>query len=284
MTEGVYTDGSRVEGKTGAATIAVFFFFFLHIHCLYAALREATITRAEYLGRYATVMDAELLAVAMGWEIGDTVITGSQAAIGRIKNLQWESPRGWIEERVLAAASGGGRKKLEWVKGHSGVMGNELADLRVKKGVWEGTRRGEANIATAAGIRHEFRVTRKSKQVQEWDRDALKGHTYLYTERGPFKTWLHKIGREDSPRCPCGEAAQSAAHVLKCRLVIGGKRDRQRTWNSAGRCLISYGIEKKKGEEGSNSVRITGGEAIHIHVFSSNGERRGVGRPRGGDG
>ena len=57
---GVYTDGSRIERRTAAATI----------------------TKAEYLGRYATVMDVEMLAIAMGWDLGHTVITDSQAAIG----------------------------------------------------------------------------------------------------------------------------------------------------------------------------------------------------------
>ena len=77
---GAYTDGSRIGGHTAAATI----------------------TQAIFLARYATVMDAELLAIAMGWEIGDAAITDSQAAIGRIQNMQLESPKGWIEE------SGGG--------------------------------------------------------------------------------------------------------------------------------------------------------------------------------
>ena len=41
---GVYTDGSRIDGQTAAGTI----------------------TTASFLGRYATVMDAEMLAIAMG--------------------------------------------------------------------------------------------------------------------------------------------------------------------------------------------------------------------------
>ena len=45
------------------------------------------------------------------------------------------------------------------------MLSNELADLRAKKRVWEGVREGKANIATMAGIRHEFRVRWKSKQV-----------------------------------------------------------------------------------------------------------------------
>ena len=89
------------------------------------------------------------------------MITDSQAAIGRIQALQHERPRGWIEERVVAASRGG--KNIAWVKGHSGVIGNELADLRAKKETWMGVRRGNKNIATTGGIRHEFRVTSRNK-------------------------------------------------------------------------------------------------------------------------
>ena len=103
-------------------------------------------------------------------------------------------------------------------------MGNELADLRAKKGVWEGMRRGEKAVATAAGIRHEFRVTWKSAQVQNWDREALKGRTYIQTDRGPFRAWLHKIGRADDTMCPCGRAVQNAAHIMNCELVQGGEK------------------------------------------------------------
>ena len=39
------------------------------------------------------------------------------------------------------------------VKGHSGVIGNELADYKAKEVVWEGRAEGLPNIATTAGIR-----------------------------------------------------------------------------------------------------------------------------------
>ena len=121
---GVYTGGSRIDRRTAAATI----------------------TTAEYLGRYATVMDAEMLAIATGREPGDTAITGGK---GGIKSFQTEQPRGWIEERVTAVARASGKKKIAWVKGHSGVMEIELADLKAKKEAWKGVRRGQRNIATA---------------------------------------------------------------------------------------------------------------------------------------
>ena len=88
----------------------------------------------------------------------------------------------------------------------------------------DGARRGDQNIAMAGGIRHEFRVTWQTKQVHEWDREALKGHTYIYTDRGPFREWLHKIGKTDSPMCPCGKAVQNAAHIMTCERVVGEKR------------------------------------------------------------
>ena len=69
---GVYTDGSRINNRTTAATI----------------------TRGEYLGRYTTVMDAEMLAGGMGLKIGDLAITDSQAAIGKIKKMQFEMAGG----------------------------------------------------------------------------------------------------------------------------------------------------------------------------------------------
>ena len=40
----------------------------------------------------------------MGWEIGDTVVTDSNASLRRITNMRYERARGWIEGRVVAAA------------------------------------------------------------------------------------------------------------------------------------------------------------------------------------
>lgn len=55
----------------------------------------------------------------------------------------------------MVAAAREGEKKVAWVKGDSGVLGNELGDLRAKKEAWMGVRGGGNNIATGGGIRHE---------------------------------------------------------------------------------------------------------------------------------
>lgn len=77
-------------------------------------------------------MEAEMLAIAIGWQLGDSVITDSRAAIGRGTSLQFDPPRGCIEVMVVRAATRE-KKSIAWVKRHSGVMGNELAGLEAKK-------------------------------------------------------------------------------------------------------------------------------------------------------
>ena len=72
------------------------------------------------------------------------------------------------------AAAREGRKKLAWVKGHSSVMGNELEDLRAKKGVWEGVRRGEKNIATAGEA--EAAGSFENYVQEGWLRSLLRVH------------------------------------------------------------------------------------------------------------
>ena len=76
-------------------------------------------------------------------------------------------------------------------------------------------------MATPAGIRHAYHISRSTMKVKQWDRVALKGRTYIYTEKGPFKQRFHKIGRADPPICKCGQV-QNAAHILPCGWVVGG--------------------------------------------------------------
>ena len=108
---GEFSDGSSRYGHTAAATT----------------------TRGFYLGQVATVLDAEMLGVAMGWAQSKQVAPDSQAAIGRILELRFDHPRSWIEE-IVVAVQNGKEKEIAWVKAHDGVPGNEYADY--KAGGW----------------------------------------------------------------------------------------------------------------------------------------------------
>lgn len=77
-----------------------------------------------------------------------------------------------------------------WVKGHSRVVGDEMADFKAKEGVALGIMKGAKSIATPAGIRQMYRISRKTRQVAEWDRNALEGLSYICTDRGHRPTRL----------------------------------------------------------------------------------------------
>jgi len=93
-----YTDGSRMSGVTAAVSAE----------------------HGIYLGDLATMMDAEILWIAVAWEEWyRTVASDSQAAIQKCLNLTsgTQGVRSWIGEKVLKAAKGGTTRELMWVKG-----------------------------------------------------------------------------------------------------------------------------------------------------------------------
>ena len=230
-----YTDGSRMEGVAAAATAE----------------------SAIFLGTLATVMDAEVLGIAGAWEEGYTVVkSDSQAAIKRCQNLVsgMQEARSWIDERVVRAARGrGGGLSLEWVKGHSGVEGNELADERAREGVARGVWRSDPSLTTPAGIRQTYQLFQKKRHMK-WDRDEVRGLTYLHTDKGPMKQWLFKIGKAEDPWCECGEV-QNAAHLLTSGCVGGKKRRWEEIWEDRDFCgevtrfLRNQGRGAEEGQE-----------------------------------
>ena len=167
-----YSDGSRVEGAAAGGTTR----------------------RAEYLGQYATAMDAEMLGISLALESNyRTIALDSQAAITRTTQLYVEPARSWVELRVQKSLTTA-PCTLMWVKGHSRVKGNEDADRRANLRAYGGRVTGKADIITPAGIRQDFPIHSKPKHLR-WTRKAVKGLTYVITDRGPLRRWLKIIGR-----------------------------------------------------------------------------------------
>ena len=65
-----------------------------------------------------------------------------------------------MEERVVKTREG---PKIVKVAAHSGVVGNDLADYRVKEGVAVGIERGLKERATPAGTKPAFKVGWRSQ-------------------------------------------------------------------------------------------------------------------------
>jgi len=88
--------------------------------------------------------------------------------------------------------------------------------------------------SNTAGIRQAYPLFNK-EQHMKWNRDELRGLTYLHTDKGPQKAWLFKIGRASSPRCKCGET-QNAAHLLTSGCVGGMRRTWDEMWTDRVFC------------------------------------------------
>jgi len=118
-----------------------------------------------------------------------------------------------------------------WVKGHSGVEGNEKADNEAKKAVRKGRRMHKPDIVTPAGIRQAFPLHPPPPRQLRWPRIAMRGWTYLVTDKGPQRQWLWEMGKTGDPTCVCdGWTAQNAAHLFRCPWIGDG---RGRTWEEA---------------------------------------------------
>jgi len=166
-----WTDGSRMDGRAAGATT----------------------TESLYLGEWATVADAEEMGVLLAWDKCDVVGLDSQGVIRRISNLLHARPRSWIEEGLVAKMRERPRV-LMWVKGHSGVQGNEAADRTARREVEIGWRTQKKAIATPAGIKQGFPVYPKAPAHMKWSPRAVKGLVYMVTDKGPQRQWLWEIG------------------------------------------------------------------------------------------
>ena len=69
-----------------------------------------------------------------------------------------------------------------------------------------------------AEARH--RASYRKGTAVEWSRRALSAYTWMRTEKGPHREWLHRIGKIDTPYCSCDHATiQSGAHIVfTCQL------------------------------------------------------------------
>jgi len=128
------------------------------------------------------VLDAEEVGVMLSWEHSNIVALDSQGVIQRIANLRYNEPRSWIEEKLVRQMQARPRT-LMWVRGHTGVQGNEEADKRAKAEVAAGEWQNAAGIATPRGIKQDFPLYPKASAHISWTAAALRGLVYMVTDK-----------------------------------------------------------------------------------------------------
>jgi ribonuclease HI len=167
----IYTDGSGVHGKVGAAAVAPA----LNAHA------------QAYLGRQttATVYAAELVGMLIGVEMATRsnrgrvlIFTDNQAALKALRNPKRPSGQ-YILRRtidVLASATTCGLHiEFHWIPAHRGIGGNEFADRLAKEATgWRETR------------------GRRGRLIQEDTDNTAARPDYLRQLKTPAKTQLNR--------------------------------------------------------------------------------------------
>lgn len=126
--------------------------------------------------------------------------------------------------------------KLFWVPAHTGIIGNEEADLAAK----EATQLPETNNIKLPQshvknlVKHEIML----QWQEEWDTTDKSRYTYTFfprvntqrtlgqsqltqyfTGHGQFLTFVHRLGKATTPDCICGEEGNPSHYLFHCPLT-----------------------------------------------------------------
>ena len=240
-----FTDGSKTETGTGAAYI----------------MKSHNFESQDYmhLGEHATVFQAEITAINMASltileaDIRDHQIhywIDSQGAIKSLNNYITQHKCVAECKRLLNKIAENNTTTLHWIPGHTGQLGNGIADNLAKLGAEypdEGLepRIPVSNCTITTFLKNwskeqhqqkwqnstDYRQTklvlpdtnhRWRKQADKLDKTDLRILTQLITGHANLKRHLHIMGYVDSPNCQlCGEE-QTAIHILtECPQLAG---------------------------------------------------------------
>jgi ribonuclease HI len=261
----IYTDGSGIEGKVGAA--AVVNTTLEHRHSQMGLEEDSTVYSAELRAiEMATDLIQEL---QYGRTRHATIFSDSQAALQAL--LRPRMPSGQIYLRgciqnLQSLKNQGIQVELRWIPAHQGIPGNELVDEHAKQAATAETDAPgvhDRHIKLAAAARRGIRERAKIAWETAWEKEKKVGTAtkrlipvptkkvldYWKGQRKAsasimlqmrlniigLKRYLWRIGVADSPRCGCDRGHQQPNHVLlECPTFEDERRDMRKALAKAG--------------------------------------------------
>lgn len=262
----IYTDGSGIENKIGAAA---------YIPSTKEAIHHHLGSEAQY-----NVYAAELSAVYISLQDQKTscrIYSDSQAALKALDRPCRQSGQAIIKDildHIDETTSGHEHTQIEiiWIPGHSDIEGNEQADTEAKKAAIDPTlKRPHKHKPLKSGRTRHIKTVAKEQWQKEWHnaktakplrhimrtkRKAIKTGPRLYSEFSNRHTtaiiaqlrtghcglnlYLHRIGQTKSSYCKCGYGKETVEHyLLECKNY---KEQRKRLRNvvGGGKMKVAY--------------------------------------------
>ncbi|KAL0882745.1 hypothetical protein ABMA27_016296 [Loxostege sticticalis] len=248
----IFTDGSKIEGKVGAA--------------LSVWKGESEVRNQKFsLSAYCTVYQAELLAICRatggilkGRERSYGLYSDSMAALETVANHSSLHPLA-VESRenLRKALIQGKDVSLFWIKAHAGLQGNERADELAKEAALALKRKPDYDRCPISFAKRTLR----NRSIIKWnDRykigetasitklffpDASVAYrlvrkirpagmlTQILTGHGGFSQYLHRFKCGENPSCDCDpDVEQNVPHLLsECPIFNNLRYDFEQKYN-----------------------------------------------------
>jgi ribonuclease HI len=244
----IFTDGSKSDSGVGAAFVSFF-------------QGEELRHRKFLLDRICSVFQAELFAIkeALRWATSVRsvewhkicIITDSRSALEGIKDFSTVNYLiVKIKELAAELTSRGFELRFVWIRGHTGVAGNERADQLAREAARKRTSPDYARFTLSfakhlvkASVFDRWQVEYGQSEQGEWTRSLFPelrmaarftricglsfDLTQALTGHGCFRFYLHRFRIIDSPSCPCdGTTPQNVLHLLyECKLLESERRE-----------------------------------------------------------
>ncbi|KAJ5117510.1 zinc knuckle domain protein [Penicillium atrosanguineum] len=258
----LYTDGSGIEGRIGAAAIVDL--EDQHAHSQMGDENTSTVYAAEL--RAIEMALALVLESTEPWaeqaKNGLVIFADSQAALKALRRPRMPSGQVYLAgclELIRQLSDKGIRTELRWIPAHQGVIGNEIVDQHAKEAAQKPD--GLLNpdnryVHLAAAAKRRIRNEAKFEWERMWAKETTSRPTRRLIETPTKKTleywsglrkatasilmqlrtgrislgaYLSRINRRESARCGCDLGNQTVAHVLLECPLHQDERDRMRS-------------------------------------------------------
>ncbi|XP_063629985.1 uncharacterized protein LOC134801375 [Cydia splendana] len=245
----IYTDGSKLEGKVGAAV---------------SVWRNGTETKTKKLklDHFCTVYQAELLALleattqALQSPIPNcSIYCDSRSALETVVNNVSLHPLAvQIRSNLNDLGTMGKITELFWIKAHAGLEGNERADVLAKEAALKLKTKPNYDRCPVSYAKRQIRL----ESLEEWNQRYHQGETasttkiffpdaieanriikkiqldhvlvQVLTGHGGFSEYLNRFKCKDNPACTCDPQKQKKLSHIYCSNAQP-IQENDSTWN-----------------------------------------------------